>query len=189
MRKSRILYELRTAGNKKTADKIQLALINIKRRCYNPRSDSYKHYGGRGISLCKEWSKDSEAFYQWAISSGHAMNLSLDRIDNDGNYGPTNCRWADVKTQLRNRRSNRRIRGKTITEWAEITGLQVSTISKRLTKYRMSDELALDPLSHTKLRAIKHGTRSGYEVSKCRCQECTKCNTQRAANYRITRRL
>ena len=80
-------------------------------RCYNKNSDRYKDWGGRGIKVCKEW-HDFESFYSWAILSGYKglsqKYESLDRIDNNGNYEPNNCRWADIITQNNNKRNNRR---------------------------------------------------------------------------------
>lgn len=61
-------------------------------RCYKPYSQSYCNYGKRGITVCKEWKDDFLAFYKWAIANGYRDNLSIDRIDNDGNYEPTNCK-------------------------------------------------------------------------------------------------
>ena len=186
-RKSPVLSLLRGSGKIAEAAKIQLALTNIKRRCRNPRSASYPNYGGRGILICEEWSENSEAFYQWAVLAGHAMDLSLDRIDPDGDYSPGNCRWADVKTQLRNQRRNHLIDGVTIAEWCERLGVRQDTMGRRASRGLTKDRVLFP--GNLSRSVLRHGTRSGYETHKCRCQECTKCNTQRAANYRITRRL
>ena len=76
----------------------------MKYRVFNINSDSYKNYGGRGITICDEWKNDVKSFYDWAISNGYSDELSLDRIDNDGNYEPSNCRWVTKTIQCRNQR-------------------------------------------------------------------------------------
>lgn len=97
--------------------------VSMKKRCTNPKEPEYKNYGGRGITVCDEWRCSFESFRFWALVNGYEEGLSIDRIDNNGNYCPDNCRWTDRKTQNSNKRNNHRItfngKTQTVTEWAE----------------------------------------------------------------------
>lgn len=105
-------------------------------RCFQPKATHYKHYGGRGISVCDEWKYSFESFYKWAMANGYSDELSIDRIDVNGNYCPENCRWATRKEQANNKSSNRFItyngQTHTVSEWAEITGISREAIRGRL---------------------------------------------------------
>lgn len=81
--------------------------VNMKRRCRSPLSDSYYRYGARGIDVCDEWYNSYLSFKEWSLSHGYRNDLTLDRINNDGNYEPSNCRWATDYEQSRNKRTNR----------------------------------------------------------------------------------
>lgn len=120
----------------------------IKSKCYNKNNDHYKYYGKRGIKLCDEWLSDPVAFYNWSMENGYQDNLTIDRIDVNGNYEPNNCRWVDQKTQVRNRRNSRYItykgETKTIMEWCEILNLKYRTVHKRIYKLNWSIEKALE---------------------------------------------
>lgn len=80
---------------------------NMKSRCYNTKVKSYQDYGGRGVYVCGEWKNDFEAFYTWAMNNGYADNLTIDRINNEKGYEPSNCRWVTRKEQNYNRRKRR----------------------------------------------------------------------------------
>ncbi len=115
-------------------------------RCYNENSHAYFRYGGRGISVCKEWHK-FEPFFDWAVQNGYQKYLSIDRKNNDGNYEPSNCRWATPQQQANNTRKNRLItfegRTQTMIQWAREKGIKQSTLSMRINKYGWSAEKAL----------------------------------------------
>lgn len=80
----------------------------MNHRCYLKSDTNYKKYGARGIIVCDKWKNDFKAFYDWAMSNGYSDELTLDRIDNGGNYEPSNCRWATYSQQNKNRRSFKR---------------------------------------------------------------------------------
>ena len=77
----------------------------MKYRCYNPESDCFDRYGGIGVGICDQWIDDFESFYNWSLTHGYDPLLSIDRIDSAKSYSPDNCRWADAKTQNRNRKN------------------------------------------------------------------------------------
>lgn len=108
---------------------------NLKARCNCPSSNKFYNYGGRGIKACDEWQDDFMAFYEWAMKKGYSDNLTIDRIDSNGDYCPENCRFATYSQQSDNRRNTRTytLNGetKTLKEWANITGLSLRMISAR----------------------------------------------------------
>jgi len=105
---------------------------DMHRRCRDPKNKNYASYGERGIRVCDDWSS-FDAFYR---DMGPANGLTLDRIDNDGNYEPGNCAWATLEAQARNRRNNRLLthggETKCLTEWAEIAGIDRNVFKQRI---------------------------------------------------------
>lgn len=110
---------------------------SIKRRCFLKNQKNYKNYGGRGITICDEW-LNPENFYKWAIANGYKKGLSIDRIDVNGNYEPSNCRWATSVQQANNTRGNRYItyngETHTIADWSRILGIKAGILYQRLGK-------------------------------------------------------
>lgn len=126
-------------------------LKSMKRRCYNKNFKFFKYYGGRDIVICDEWlNKDNGfiSFYNWAMDNGYEEDLTIDRINNNGNYEPSNCRWTTQKEQSRNKRNNHLItyNGEThcISEWAEIKNINYKLLSNRINKSKWSAEKSLN---------------------------------------------
>lgn len=118
---------------------------NMMMRCYNPRSERYPRYGGRGITVCNAW-KIPGLFFEWALQSGYKDDLTIERVDNNGNYDPTNCKWIPAREQATNKSNNTRLtlRGEThcLSEWVRITGYALRTIQWRM-EHGWSDEQVL----------------------------------------------
>lgn len=111
----------------------------IKKRCYNKNCDAYKNYGGRGIAMCTEWENSFMAFYNWAMLNGYKDDLTIDRIDVNGNYEPTNCRWVSRKIQNRNTRKNISItynnKTQLMSDWSKEMNIPIGTLHRRFNQY------------------------------------------------------
>lgn len=123
--------------------------IDMKRRTVNPNRDDFHLYGLRGISVCPEWENDYLAFKRWSLANGYSDELTIDRIDNDGDYCPENCKWSTLKQQANNTRQNVHVeidgRTQTIAQWADESGLHYSTVYSRYRKGVMGRNLILSP--------------------------------------------
>lgn len=119
-------------------------------RCNNSNNIEYHLYGGRGISVCAEWSNDFESFYKWSVLNGYKKGLSIDRIDTNGNYEPSNCRWATAKEQIRNRRNTRFVefdgQKKTLGEISEIYKVDYAKLYKKVINRKMNVKEAIKEL-------------------------------------------
>jgi len=108
----------------------------MKARCYNPKHIFYYDYGGRGITICNEWKNDVIVFYNWTIVNGYQDDLSIDRIDNDGNYEPDNCKWVSYKDQTNNTSRNHfetfNNKTQTMGQWATELEIDYSLLIHRL---------------------------------------------------------
>lgn len=123
---------------------------DMKRRCLNPNRKNYPNYGGRGIGICDEW-LDYLSFQQWALNNGYADSLSIDRIDNDGNYEPSNCRWVSHVVQANNRRSNVYVCFNDITrsiaDWARFYDVDYDELQKLYSHYEIPFDMCIDRLT------------------------------------------
>ena len=112
---------------------------SMKSRCYNKNRDNYERYGGRGIGVCEEWRNSAESFVRWALDNGYEKGLQLDRINNNEDYCPENCRWVTAKENCRNTRRNKTLtligQTKTVAEWCEFLDISEYTIYWWLRKF------------------------------------------------------
>jgi hypothetical protein len=142
--KNKVLIE-RSTTHGKTGTREYRAWYSIKRRCNTSSYCNYKNYGGRGITVCDRWKDSFENFY--ADMGDAPEGTSIDRIDNNGNYEPSNCRWATDKEQRRNMRTNHMItfsnKTQCVADWASELGISQSAIYSRLNKLNWSIEKSL----------------------------------------------
>ena len=141
-------YRMKT--NNLSGSRIHTIYHNMKSRCLNPKNDRYKDYGGRGIKICDEWLGKYVGFNnfcKWAFENGYSESLTLDRIDNDGNYCPENCRWADAITQRRNSRRMKYItignKTKCLKDWCEYYSIKAPALFNYARKHSVSIEESL----------------------------------------------
>lgn len=125
----------------------------IIQRCYNPNNQNYNLYGGRGIKLCEEWRNNFQAFYEWSYANGYTdektengrHKLTIDRINNNRNYEPSNCRWVTPKEQSNNTRRNHFItingETKTMQQWADLYNISKHTFYARYSKGLRGEDL------------------------------------------------
>lgn len=120
---------------------------NMKNRCYNNKTNSFKYYGGKGVEVCREWRNSFSSFYSWSKDNGWKAGLTIDRINSNGNYEPINCRWTTDLVQGRNRSSNIFVDFNDIkmclSEYCEINNFNYRRVLNRVTKYKWPLERAI----------------------------------------------
>ena len=138
---------IKNHSHKMSGTRIYSEWQDMKGRCYNMHNARYHRYGGRGITVCDEWKNSFEAFYEWALKNGYSDELTIDRIDNDSNYCPENCRWSTIKEQCRNRSTNIQITigncTRSLTEWCEIFNVDYKKVYAR---YKRNGFASIDDL-------------------------------------------
>lgn len=143
----------------KGTKRIAKILTTMKQRCYNPNNEHYKQYGGRGITICPEWlgKYGSDNFIQWALNSGYKKGLTIERINVNGNYEPSNCCWATTKEQQYNKRNTVKIYidGKYMNtlEIIEKYNIPRGTLYTRLRRYKRGEISAEELVSKEKLKS------------------------------------
>lgn len=132
----------------------------MKQRCCNPKNKRWNRYGGRGIKICEEWQNSFESFREWAITHGYSEGLTIDRINNDGNYEPANCRWTTYKEQNNNYSGNVIIEYNgerhTVTQWAELYGHNLKVIYQKMARDNISFMEALFSVGEKRERLITY---------------------------------
>jgi hypothetical protein len=139
--------------------RIRNILVKIKDRCYNIKCYAYENYGGRGIRLCDEWLNNPSNFYIWSLNNGYSDDLSIDRIDNNGNYEPDNCRWVSMFIQANNRRNNHLVtidgETKTIMEWSKYFKIPYDTLKNRVNKGWREEDLNMSVINKKSCKQSK----------------------------------
>lgn len=140
---SKFWGQAKTHGLSKT--RIYQIWADMKDRCNNANNPVFKNYGGRGIKVCDEWLNDFMSFFNWAMANGYQNDLSIDRINVNGNYEPNNCRWATWKIQANNKRTSRKItiyeETKTAYEFEKQYGVKANLLINRYDKGYRNEKL------------------------------------------------
>ena len=150
------LRELKSKLNINSQYRLYRIWQMMRQRCNNENAENYKYYGGRGIYVCNEWENDFSLFALWSFANGYNDNLTIDRIESNGNYEPSNCRWISKKEQTNNRSSNTKYtydgETHTLSEWADIYKINKETFYTRWSNGKRGTELFAPAKIKTKNR-------------------------------------
>lgn len=170
-----------TSGGEEMKNRLYSIYQGMTKRCYYPDNQNYKYYGGKGIVICNEWKSDFSAFKKWALENGYQDNLTIDRINTNGNYEPSNCRWVSMKEQCNNRTSNHLItyKGKTqnLKQWCIELNLNYGIMESRINRYKWSVEKAFE--TKTNFRMVMITYKNKTQTLKQWCDELD-------LNYKLT---
>lgn len=148
-----------TLRHNMTGTRIYSIWAGMKNRCYNKNEPAYKRYGGRGIRMCNEWKDVPDHFFEWAYKNGYTDNLTIERIDVDGDYCPENCTWIPRNKQQANRSYCRMYtyNGKTqnLTQWCYELGIPYKQVHNRINKLGWSFERSISEPCHIEKRTKK----------------------------------
>lgn len=149
---------------KSILDRLRNVWYGMKRRCFTRSHKSYMNYGGRGITICKEW-LILKNFQKWSMANGYHRGLQIDRIDNDGNYCPENCRWVTPAENSRNKRSTILVNlhgvDMCFKDACEKVGANYSSALERLNMGYTPERAVLTPSRHRRPYACFHRTAKG----------------------------
>lgn len=166
------IQKLKEMSTKHNQSRTRLYKIwaSMKVRCNRKTAINYYLYGGRGIKVCNEWSNDFEKFREWSLANGYADDLTIDRINTNGDYEPLNCRWATYKEQANNRRNNTLItynnETHTMREWGRITGVGGDNIYNRLQDGWSIEKALTLPVKHYRQRKWSIGKGNFQHISE-----------------------
>lgn len=170
-----------TSGGEEMKNRLYSIYQGMTKRCYYPDNQNYKYYGGKGIVICNEWKSDFSAFKKWSLENGYQDNLTIDRINTNGNYEPSNCRWVSMKEQCNNRTSNHLItyKGKTqnLKQWCIELNLNYGIMESRINRYKWSVEKAFE--TKTNFRMVMITYKNKTQTLKQWCDELD-------LNYKLT---
>lgn len=156
---------------------------SMNQRCNSPKHPAWNNYGGRGIKICKRW----QSYDSFFGDMGERLpGMTIERIDSNGNYEPSNCKWVTVRENLNNRRNTLWVNGMPLTVAAELAAVKPCTLRRRILRGVEPEKMLLKSLRAA--APSEHGTRKGYDRDSCRCDLCRAFNAERGRSWRAKQR-